>query len=190
MAKKERSKPPSAQVEVNMTPMIDVVFNLIIFFMIITDMTQKDLEYLVLPKANMAEEDPGEDKERIIVNIVNFATELNQDRIRKGDVNPKWPPIFVDGKQVRDLEHMRAELRKKSDPLRFPDLDKGEIAPGIRPSRKPVLVRCDQGQLFGWVQAVMQYCSIVPGRTFAQELKESPLIYKMEIAVAERDAGS
>ena len=39
------------EMEMNMTPMIDVVFLLIIFFMIITDLTQQDLEELKLPVA-------------------------------------------------------------------------------------------------------------------------------------------
>ena len=42
---------PETEMEMNMTPMIDVVFLLIIFFMIITDMTQQDLEELTLPMA-------------------------------------------------------------------------------------------------------------------------------------------
>ncbi len=38
------SKHQFDELEMNMTPMIDVVFLLIIFFMLITDMTQQDLE--------------------------------------------------------------------------------------------------------------------------------------------------
>ena len=42
-----------------MTPMIDIVFNLVIFFLIVTDLTQKELENLVLPNAQKAKEDKG-----------------------------------------------------------------------------------------------------------------------------------
>ena len=38
---------PQTDMELDMTPMIDVVFLLIIFFMIITDLTQQDLEVLI-----------------------------------------------------------------------------------------------------------------------------------------------
>ena len=41
-------------VELDMTPMIDVVFQLIIFFMLLMDMSQDELELLNLPKAETA----------------------------------------------------------------------------------------------------------------------------------------
>ncbi len=54
----------------NMTPMIDMVFNLLIFFMLITDLKQKDLAEMTLPVAYMAEEDKGQEQDdRIVLNI-------------------------------------------------------------------------------------------------------------------------
>ncbi len=54
----------------NMTPMIDMVFNLLIFFMLITDLKQKDLAEMTLPVAYMAEEDRGqEEDDRVVLNI-------------------------------------------------------------------------------------------------------------------------
>ena len=49
LEKENHNTPP----ELDMTPMIDVVFQLIIFFMLITDMSQKELEELYLPKAEV-----------------------------------------------------------------------------------------------------------------------------------------
>ncbi|MEZ6019268.1 MAG: biopolymer transporter ExbD [Planctomycetota bacterium] len=58
------------EMELNMTSMIDVVFLLIIFFMIITDLTQQDLEDLKLPLATAATEDkPDPTKKRPIFNV-------------------------------------------------------------------------------------------------------------------------
>ena len=60
----------SEKAEVNMTPMIDVVFLLLIFFMVVVDMTQKDLAELTLPLAITAQEDKSDDKDdRYIVNV-------------------------------------------------------------------------------------------------------------------------
>jgi biopolymer transport protein ExbD len=58
--------------EIGMTSMIDMVFNLLIFFMLITELKQKDLAELTLPPAYMAEADKGgENDDRIILNIDN-----------------------------------------------------------------------------------------------------------------------
>lgn len=57
----------------DMTPMIDVVFNLLIFFMLISDLNQKDLVELTLPVAYMAEEDKGqEEDDRVILNVDKY----------------------------------------------------------------------------------------------------------------------
>jgi len=190
---RRRQKADNADVEINMTPMIDVVFNLIIFFMVITDMTQQELEYLILPKADLASEDKGEDKDRLIVNIVDPNAKDSKDR-----VDPNRPPIFFKGRQVRDFEDLRHRLRIAADPLVYPEKEKPDgtkLDPVGRlggkpvwPSSRALLVRCDQGQMFGWVQAIMQICTFMPGRPPQKELQDSPLIYKIEIAVAEPNA--
>jgi hypothetical protein len=171
--------------ELNMTPMIDVVFNLIIFFMVITDMSQKDLEFLVLPRATIAIIDvPPEN--RIIVNVVNPDMPDMQGR-----VDPNRPPIFYSGRQVTDLEELRKLLRRDADPRLNPEKTKPDgtamppVAPGsppLYPSNYHLLIRCDQGQVFGWVQAIMQLCTFMPGRDQRQELLDSPLIYKIQVA--------
>ena len=59
--------------DLDMTPMIDIVFNLLIFFMVITDLTQKDLVELTLPIAYMAASDEDNDPDdRIILNVDKF----------------------------------------------------------------------------------------------------------------------
>jgi biopolymer transport protein ExbD len=53
----------------SMTPMIDIVFQLIIFFMLITDMTQSEIEPLTPPVAKQAEEAGTEAPKRLLVNV-------------------------------------------------------------------------------------------------------------------------
>ena len=48
---------PDASVELNMTPMIDIVFQMILFFIIITDFTQNDIALLELPWSTVGEDD-------------------------------------------------------------------------------------------------------------------------------------
>ena len=49
--------PPSDDTALNMTPMIDIVFNLVTFFMLTLDLSRKELAALDLPRANQGIED-------------------------------------------------------------------------------------------------------------------------------------
>ena len=56
--------------ELNMTPMIDVVFLLITFFMLVTEITrQDDVEDLQLPDITTAVDDDDPDPGRLVINI-------------------------------------------------------------------------------------------------------------------------
>ena len=63
-----RKSTEGTEVKMDMTPMIDVVFLMIIFFMIVSDMSQQDLADLTLPKADEAVDDETEEG-RMVVNI-------------------------------------------------------------------------------------------------------------------------
>ena len=70
MATRKRGRYKEDSGEMDMTPMIDIVFNLLIFFMVITDLNQKDIANLTLPIAHMATQDKDDDKDdRLILNI-------------------------------------------------------------------------------------------------------------------------
>ena len=56
------------EASVNLTPMIDIVFLLIIFFMLVTELTNLALEQVILPIAAHAKENPGKEGE-VVVNI-------------------------------------------------------------------------------------------------------------------------
>ncbi|HYC78124.1 MAG TPA: biopolymer transporter ExbD [Planctomycetota bacterium] len=186
MALKKHST-PTGEAKVDLTPMIDVTFQLIIFFVLVTDMSQRELEVLTLPMAPIAVEDvPDPKDERIVVNIVD----LDNPEVTG---NKNLPPIFIQGRQMTSLEEMRKVLFQRADPRRYPDTTRPPVSqppngPLIYPSSKPLLIRCDQHQVFGWVQAVMQYCSFVPGNPQNEELANSPFIYKIEIGARRKDA--
>src|SRR5262245_62014744 len=57
-------------IEIDMTPMIDVVFQLIIFFMLLMDMSQDELEILHLPMAVTAT--PDEPDPKVIRPVINI----------------------------------------------------------------------------------------------------------------------
>jgi biopolymer transport protein ExbD len=137
-----------------MTPMIDVVFNLIIFFMIVIDMTQKELEELTLPTALMSVEDRG--GERVIVNVVKAA-----DHAESGAVRIRVRGRDYDLAGLEDLLFAAAERHR-------------EDVPGTRPpSAVSVLIRCDRDVRWRVVQRVFEACARDPVR-----------IYKVQLATA------
>ncbi len=82
-------KKPNTDVEVDMTPMIDLTFLLIIFFIIVNDMTQQELEDLKLPIAIQAGHDdppPG----RPILNVTWFPAGGVPDRIKNRYADAGW----------------------------------------------------------------------------------------------------
>ena len=75
MAKQRRKKltpPPEAKLQ--MTSMIDVVFLLIIFFMLVTEMSKMEAEALSLPTATEGIDDKDPPKNRIVINIKEEGT--------------------------------------------------------------------------------------------------------------------
>jgi len=126
--------------EMNMTPMIDVVFLLIIFFMIITDLSQQELEDLELPLAQKAQEDkPDPEASRPILNI-------RQD----GKIIVRRETLFdpadgnVDRSRVSSyLASMARSMKKAEDGL--PD--------------EPILIRADEFTPFREIQKIMEMCA-------------------------------
>jgi biopolymer transport protein ExbD len=133
MAKKSRE---ATSVEMDMTPMIDVVFLMIIFFMIVSDMSQQDLADIKLPLAEQAQEDKTE-KGRMIVNI-----------------HPDGE-IEIKKAKYESLESPGAAGVLRSYLAR--EVAKGELdADGL--SKRSLLIRADKTTKFKEVQKVMRIC--------------------------------
>ncbi len=113
----------------DMTPMIDVTFLLIIFFMCVTELSDASKAKMALPVAEQGEPDehiPG----RLVVNIV------------------KDGKVMVLGEEMNDSEINR--VLKNEAALSMPS---GEGFPS-----RAVLIRADQETKFGHVQKVMAQC--------------------------------
>jgi biopolymer transport protein ExbD len=156
---------PGGDIVMDMTPMIDIVFQLIIFFMLLMDMSTKELEDLVLPKAEKADPDkPNPADQRAVVNITADGRVLV-----KRDVlyDPKNDDGYV---KLKEFLFQKARLMPKAK------TEAGGMAPD-----KPILVRADQATPFKYIQKVMELCG-------DQKIQ----IWKIELAAAEvaKDAGS
>ena len=147
--------------DMDMTPMIDVVFLLIIFFMVITDLTQQDLEDLQLPLAEQATPDkPDPDEWRPILNIP-FNGPMIYKRETYFDPEVKGPNRFG---ALRELlvdvaRNMEQAPLSDSNPMMVPD--------------EPLLIRADMTTPFRFIQFAM-----------AQAADPSVKIWKLELAVS------
>ncbi|MFT7668472.1 MAG: biopolymer transport protein ExbD [Planctomycetota bacterium] len=148
---------PGKEAEMDMTPMIDIVFLLIIFFMVITDLTQQDLEDLELAVATNAVADrPDPDEFRPVVNIKVDGSIWVKRRIYFDPENPD------DYKELRSfLSDVAVKMKRDpTDPMKFPD--------------EPLLVRADMNTPFKYVQKVMEQCGY-----------KGVQIWKVQLAAAE-----
>jgi biopolymer transport protein ExbD len=129
---------PSEGIGFNMTPMIDVVFQLIIFLMLANDMSRKEIEDLNLPDALHGQEDKGlNEKQRVIVNLLKNET--------------GGPPTL----KVKGIEMNLDQFQQFLEPLARMHLE--EEPPHA--SEVYVLIRADRGSRWQDVQWVMQACA-------------------------------
>ena len=64
-------KPKSyeSEAKMDMTPMIDIVFQLLIFFILVSELQKQDFEVMILPTADQAKPDVDPDKGRTTINV-------------------------------------------------------------------------------------------------------------------------
>lgn len=157
------SSDPETDMEMDMTPMIDVVFLLIIFFMIITDMSQKDLEDLELPMALSAVEDKPDPKlKRPIINILHTG-------VIRMHSQTKYDPELDDGKE-KPYEEVERYLATAAQLMPQEPLAEGS---SVMLPDEPLLVRADESTQFKHIQKVLELCG-----------KEGIQIWKVQLAVS------
>jgi len=153
---------PKTEVEMDMTPMIDIVFQLIIFFMLITDMTQEELELLHLPEAQTASPDDPDPRDiRPVINLLSDGQILVKRELL-------YDPVNDDGYAA--LKEFLAGMARRMP--REP-LDATKPGGATVPANA-LLIRADQSTPFKHIQKVMEICGI-----------EGIQIWKIQLAAAE-----
>ncbi|MCI0588437.1 MAG: biopolymer transporter ExbD [Planctomycetes bacterium] len=146
---------------INMTPMIDCCFQLIIFFIVTIDMGQKELESLELPPARAAVPDEPATK-RPILNVDHEGRVFIRRRLT-------YDPTSADPR-LRDPREVQEQLARwaRAMPRRYDEVARREIPD------EPLLVRADRNVPFAHVQRVLEWCA-----------REGVRIWKVELAAAE-----
>jgi biopolymer transport protein ExbD len=140
-----------------MTPMIDVVFQLIIFLMLATDISNTEMERVYLPKADAAIADDHPDKSRLMVNISHIVPG-----------NKDCPQlIYKNGilKQPCQIEdHWKIVVKQRE--LTIPELEQVLVVEGNldrekpgdpkSPSNRPIQIRCDGSAPFSIITKILE----------------------------------
>lgn len=141
----------------NMTPMIDIVFQLIVFLMLASDFANQELERVYLPKADAAVADDRPDKKRLMVNI--------NHEVPGGKDCPQL--IYKQGilqQPCQIEEHWKIKIKGKE--LTIPELEQQLVLEGNMdreikdnpktPSNRPVMIRADGSAPFKLITKVLE----------------------------------
>lgn len=136
----------------DMTPMIDCVFLLMIFFVLVIDLSQKNLEDLILPRAEFMEPDESPPEGRPIINVLQNGTV-----IYGGEVY--FDPT-KDGKNYKKIAELLLNIRADGlakETLHLVDKDIGGSTAKVIDD--PILIRADKWTEWHFVGEVMKQCS-------------------------------
>jgi biopolymer transport protein ExbD len=154
---------PSLQESVapNLIPMIDIMFLLLLFFMLGSDLSQRELESVRLPKAEQARQDPPADKDgRLTINAHHDEAircdAYDHHRICRDEAH--WR-IRMHGEDCTEAGKLSAAIARSALPT------------GLALSERKVMIRADGGAPFGLARRALGACA---------ENK----IYKIEVGAA------
>ena len=158
-----RFQGPQAEENVacNLIPMIDIMFLLLLFFMLGADMSQRELEEVVLPKADQVAQEAKTKKEgeggRTTVNVFH----------QHSNGPAASCPAFSAGQVCRDMSHWMIAIRSNYftlDTIKKAMEDEGqldieEVKDGKTISKREVMIRADENAPYGYIQRVIEACA-------------------------------
>jgi len=145
-----KHQPQSSQhVNPNLIPMIDIMFLLLLFFMLGADMGHRELETVRLPKAAQATPDRPEEREHRLTINAHHPSHLGCTLFNstgRCDDQSHWRLIFR-GDDCTDPKKLSEALVSAPDPL------------GRPLAERKVMIRADAGAPFGLAQRAMNVCA-------------------------------
>jgi hypothetical protein len=151
--------------DMDMTPMIDCVFLLMIFFVLIIDLSQTNLEDLILPKAEYQEPDDSPPENRPVINLLQSGAVYYKGKMQ-------YDPA-VHGNDYSGILKM-LKLIKQTGKLKMKTENLG--GRDVELVDDPVLLRADKWTEWHYVGEVMKQCS-----------QPEAAFWKIELAMSEKD---
>jgi len=136
----------------NLIPMIDIMFLLLLFFMLGADMGQRELEEVQLPRADQITKDAKED--RLVINA-HHRTDAGCSAFSRRDTcrdNTHWK-IAVKAKDCTDPADLAATLQLETAAYRRLDPSGRSI------SDRTVMIRADASAPYALAQRAMNVCA-------------------------------
>jgi biopolymer transport protein ExbD len=165
----------------NLVPMVDIMFLLLLFLMVVSDQSQRELEEVKLPQAKSVQEDKPDvdttkiDNQRLTINVYH-GPEITCDNYDKGLCRDDrhWR-IGIKGEDFNETAALEAKLTQlvEIDREKRGENVKVEAGKPKPPSEMKVMIRGDGAALYSHVQRAMNACGTVG-------------IYKIEIGAAEK----
>ncbi len=129
--------------DVDMTPMIDIVFQLIAFFMVITNFEQQQADERVsLPKDQLAKPPTVKRENSLTLN-------LGFQKNKEGEIIDPTPYIFFAGGEMLTVGNCDPKLREEAQFYQTIGVKREEVT---------VEIRADAGVDSGLVQTLIQKC--------------------------------
>jgi biopolymer transport protein ExbD len=157
MSKRKKKLSVQEEVSPNLIPMIDIMFLLLLFFMLSADMGQRELEDVILPKAVNIKDDAkaeGRDKDRLTINVFHRPEircgEFKSERVCRDDSH--WR-VGIKGRDYSEPEKLQGFLKKEADASRGQDKNNPQI------SERKVMIRADKTAPYGLAQRAMNVCA-------------------------------
>jgi len=158
----------SEDLTMDMTPMIDCVFLLMIFFVLVIDLSQQELEDLILPKAEYAQPDEEPPDNRPVLNVTQDGTMIYK---RTTYYDPK-----TDGDNFSRIHDLL--LRWKREVATKDKITTEKVGGGMTMTviNDPVLVRADKWTEWHYVAKFMEQCT-----------DKQAAFWMLELAMSEQD---
>jgi len=161
----ELQKAAQTTADMDMTPMIDCVFLLMIFFVLIIDLSQTNLEDLILPKAEYQEPDDTPPENRPVINLLQSGAVYYKGKMQ---YDPAVHANDYSGiLKMLKLIKQTGNLKMKTENLAGRDVELVD---------DPILLRADKWTEWHYVGEVMKQCSM-----------SEAAFWKIELAMSEKD---
>ncbi|HLQ37137.1 MAG TPA: biopolymer transporter ExbD [Planctomycetota bacterium] len=150
----------------DMTPMIDCVFLLLIFFVLVIDLNQRNLEDLVLPAARSRQPDQQPPLQRPVINVLQNGAVVCNGRV--------WYDPASSGADAAGIAELLRNMQQTIKGLRTEDGRIGDRQ--VRLIADPVLIRADKWTEWRHIAELIRQCS-----------QPEAAFWKLELALSEVD---